>query len=156
MNNIVCAGAAKIGFTKVGYPLVTLKVSKDQLEIDAPFYGNVVFLPKDIVSIELIPALFRKSIKITHIHKDMPSILIYWSLEESSESIVRKIKEIGLMEQIEHAATDDNRKARERAFHENRSFKKRGRISKIILLLIFGTWFVASLSIILFKWLFPS
>jgi hypothetical protein len=156
MNNIVFAGAAKIGFTKVGYPLVTLKVSKDQLEIDAPFYGNVVFLPKDIVSIELIPALFRKSIKITHIHKDMPSILIYWSLEESSESIVRKIKEIGLMEQIEHAATDDNRKARERAFHENRSFKKRGRISKIILLLIFGTWFVASLSIILYKWLFPS
>jgi hypothetical protein len=110
MNNTVYAGAARIGFTKVGYPLVTLKVTKDQLEIDAPFYGNVVFLPKDIVSIELISGIFRKHIKITHIHKGMPSMLIYWSLEESSESIVRKINEIGLMEQIANAITDDNRK----------------------------------------------
>lgn len=154
MNNTVFAGAARIGFAKVGYPLVTLKVTKDQLEIDAPFYGNVVFLPKDIVSIELISGIFRKHIKITHIHKGMPSMLIYWSLEESSESIVRKINEIGLMEQIAHAITDDNRKAKERAFHENRRFKKRERISKIILILIFGSWFTAFLSVILYKWLF--
>jgi hypothetical protein len=75
-------------------------------------------------------------------------------LEESSESIVRKINEIGLMEQIAHAITDDNRKARQRAFDENRRFKKRGRISKIILILIFGSWSVAFLSVILYKWFF--
>jgi hypothetical protein len=113
-------------------------------------------LPKDIVSIELIPALFRKSIKITHIHKGLPSMLIYWSLEESSETIVRKMNEIGFMEQIEQAITDDNRKARQRAFDENRRFKKRGRISKIILLLIFMSWFVASLCVVLYKELFSS
>lgn len=154
MNKIVFAGSASIGITNVGYPLVTLKVTKDQLEIDAPFYRNTVFLPKDIVSIELYPTLFTKSIKITHIHKGFPSLLIYRSLEESSESIVRKINEIGFMEQIEHAITDDNRFDRERAFHENRRFKKRGRIYKIILILIFGSWTVAALSIILYKWLF--
>lgn len=156
MNNTVFAGAARIGFTKVGYPLVTLKIAKDQLEIEAPFYGKVVFLPKDIVSIELLGGIFRKHIKITHIHKGLPSMLIYWSLEESSQSIVRKINEIGFMEQIEQATTDDNRKAWERAFDENRRFKKRGRISKIILLLIFGSWFMSSLCVILYKELFPS
>jgi hypothetical protein len=107
MNELEFTGGARIGMANATWPLATLKVSKDLLELNASILGKFSFQPKDIVSIEpykKIP-LLGQGIKINHRIANYNSNVIFWTSKDSS-SLINQIKQLGFLENIDSKISD--------------------------------------------------
>ena len=76
-------GGARIGSSNATYPFANLYVDKEILKLNASIIGNLIFEPKDIISIEpyvSIP-LIGQGIKINHRVEKYNSKVIFWTFK---------------------------------------------------------------------------
>lgn len=95
MDEIKKTGGARIGMMNATWPFATLKVNKNNLELNATILGKLVFTPQDIISIEpygLIPVL-GQGIKINHRVKSYNSKVIFWTMGNPRD-LIKKIEGI--------------------------------------------------------------
>lgn len=107
MDKLEITGGARIGMANASWPFATLKVSKDKLELNASIIGNLVFQPKDIISIEpytMIP-LLGQGVKINHRIANYNSKVIFWTFKDPS-TVVNQIKQTGFLENINSIISD--------------------------------------------------
>jgi len=107
MEKFELTGGARIGMAKATWPFATLKVSKDKLELNASIVGNLVFQPKDIISIEtytMIP-LLGQGIKINHRVANYNSKVVFWTFKDPS-TVVNQIRQTGFLENIDSRVSD--------------------------------------------------
>ena len=100
MNELKLTGGARIGMVNATFPLATLKVNEDRLELNS-LIGNLVFQPSDIISIEpytMIP-LLGQGIKINHRVSTYNKKVIFWILGDPN-SVIRQIQETGFLDGI--------------------------------------------------------
>jgi hypothetical protein len=98
MKEFQLTGGARIGSTNITFPFATLKVNKDQLELNASIVGNLVFQTSDIVSIEpytMFPIL-GQGIKINHTVDTYKGKVIFWTFN-NPKSVVQKIRATGFL-----------------------------------------------------------
>ncbi len=98
MKELQFTGGARIGGANATFPFATLKVNKDRLELNASILGNLVFQPKDIVSIEtyiMIPIL-GQGIKINHNVSTYKERVIFWTFKDPNE-VIKQIQETGFL-----------------------------------------------------------
>ncbi len=94
MESIKFRGGAQIGRIRTSWPFVTLTVRKDRLVLKAPLAGNYTFEPKDIVSIEPIPDLLARGLRIRHrveAYKEKVDFLTF----RDPRSILEEIRKTG-------------------------------------------------------------
>ncbi len=106
MNELQITGGARIGRANASIPFASLKVNKEQLEINASIIGNLVFQPSDIVSIEpyhFLP-LIGQGVKINHTVESYDKKIIFWTFKDP-EMIVQQIQATGFLdyENIAHS-----------------------------------------------------
>lgn len=107
MDKLEITGGARIGMANATWPFATLKVTKDKLELNASIVGNLVFQPKDIISIEtytIIPIL-GQGIKINHRITNYNNKVIFWMFKDPS-TVVYQIRQIGFLENIDSRISD--------------------------------------------------
>jgi len=94
-------GGAKIGNANASFPFANLSVDKDVLKINASFVGNLIFQPKDIISIEPYTKikLFGQGIKINHRIGTYNSTVIFWSFK-TPDYVISEIKKVGFLDNI--------------------------------------------------------
>lgn len=98
MDEIKKTGGARIGMMNATWPFATLKVNKNKLELNATILGNLVFTPRDIISIEaygLIPVI-GQGIKINHKVNSYNSKVIFWTMG-NPKNLINKIEQIGFL-----------------------------------------------------------
>jgi len=94
MDQLKLRGGAQIGKIRTSWPFVTLTVRKDRLVLKAPLAGNYTFGPGDIVSIEPIPDLLARGLRIRHrvdAYKEKVEFLTF----RDPRSILEEIRKIG-------------------------------------------------------------
>jgi hypothetical protein len=109
MDKLEIIGGARIGMANATWPFATLRVSKDKLELNASVVGNLVFQPKDIISIEtytMIP-LLGQGIKINHRIANYNSKVIFWTFKDPS-AVVNQIRQTGFLENIDSRISDSD------------------------------------------------
>ena len=111
MVQLEITGGARIGWANATWPFATLKVSRDKLELNASIIGNLVFQPKDIVSIEpyMIIPLLGQGIKITHRIPTYNSKVIFWTFTDP-KTLINQIRVTGFYENINNALTENDNK----------------------------------------------
>ena len=80
------------------WPFASLKVNRNQIELNATILGNFVFRPEDVESIEptgIIP-LLGQGIRINHKVSNYKPKVIFWTFE-NPKSLIKKIKETGFL-----------------------------------------------------------
>jgi len=93
MTELKVTGGARIGFANASWTFATLKVSKNQLELNASIIGNLLFQPSDIISIipySKIPIL-GQGIKINHKVETYKKKVIFWTYK-NPELVINQIK----------------------------------------------------------------
>lgn len=90
-------GGARIGWTSISWPLISLTVSKDRLELNLGLLGNMVFKPSDVVSIEPYSGIFTGGIKINHTVRKYDDKVIFRTFKYPKD-IINQIKQIGFLE----------------------------------------------------------
>ena len=91
-------GGARIGNTNASYPLANLYVDKNILKINASIVGNLLFQPKDVISIEtytLIP-IIGQGIKINHRIENYNPKIIFWTFKNPN-LVISEIKKTGFL-----------------------------------------------------------
>jgi len=95
-------GGARIGMANASYPFADLYVDKEILKINASIVGNLMFQPKDIISIEtytLIP-LIGQGIKINHRIENYNPKVIFWTFKDPN-FVIGEIKKTGFLENLD-------------------------------------------------------
>ena len=91
-------GGARIGSSNATYPFADLYVDKEILKLNASIIGNLIFEPKDIISIEpyaSIP-LIGQGIKINHRVEKYNSKVIFWTFKDPN-FVITEIQKTGFM-----------------------------------------------------------
>ena len=94
-------GGARIGMANASYPFADLYVDKEILKINASIVGNLMFQPKDIISIEpytFIP-LIGQGIKINHRIENYNPKVIFWTFKDPN-SVIGEIKKTGFLQNL--------------------------------------------------------
>ena len=94
-------GGARIGMANASYPFADLYVDKKILKINASIVGNLIFKPKDIISIEpytFIP-LIGQGIKINHRIENYNPKVIFWTFKDPN-SVISEIKKTGFLQNL--------------------------------------------------------
>ena len=94
-------GGARIGMANASYPFADLYVDKEILKINASIVGNLMFQPKDIISIEtytLIP-LIGQGIKINHRIENYNPKVIFWTFKDPN-FVIGEIKKTGFLKNL--------------------------------------------------------
>ena len=94
-------GGARIGMANASYPFADLYVDKEILKINASIVGNLMFQPKDIISIEpytFIP-LIGQGIKINHRIENYNPKVIFWTFKNPN-SVIGEIKKTGFLQNL--------------------------------------------------------
>jgi hypothetical protein len=102
-------GGARIGMANASFPLADLYVDKEILKINASVVGNLVFQPKDIISIQpytLIP-LIGNGIKINHRIENYNSKVIFWTFK-NPDFVISEIEKTGFLQNTNSQITADN------------------------------------------------
>lgn len=110
MEQFELTGGARIGAANATWPLATLKVNKDKLELNASIVGNLIFQPKDIISIEtymMIP-LIGQGIKINHRIPNYNNKVIFWTFKEPTQ-VLNQIKQTGFLENIDSRISETDK-----------------------------------------------
>lgn len=95
-------GGARIGMANASYPFADLYVDKEILKINASIVGNLMFQPKDIISIEtytLIP-LIGQGIKINHRIENYNPKVIFWTFKDPN-SVINGIRKTGFLQNLD-------------------------------------------------------
>ncbi|MBG6063668.1 uncharacterized membrane protein (DUF485 family) [Flavobacterium sp. CG_9.1] len=95
-------GGARIGMANASYPFADLYVDKEILKINASIVGNLMFQPKDIISIEtytLIP-LIGQGIKINHRIENYNPKVIFWTFKDPN-FVIGEIKKTGFLKNLD-------------------------------------------------------
>lgn len=102
MNEIKLTGGARIGMANATWPLATLKVNSEKLELNAGIIGNMSFQASDIISLEPYKSLpfIGKGIKINHKVASYNERVIFWTFQDPS-SLIKQIQETGFLNQTE-------------------------------------------------------
>lgn len=98
MNEIEIKGGARIGFSNSSFPLATLKVNKDRLELKVTFIGTLTFQATDIISIEphIVIPFIGQGIKITHMVPNYKKKVIFWTFK-NPQLVIRQIESTGFI-----------------------------------------------------------
>jgi len=74
-------GGARIGWVNATFPLATLGVSEDALELSAAFLGSYRFRPEDVVAVETVTyvPVLAWGVRIVHARTDIPARVIFWT-----------------------------------------------------------------------------
>ena len=91
-------GGARIGMANASFPFADLYVDKEILKINASIVGNLVFQPKDIISIKpynSIP-IIGNGIKINHRIENYNSEVIFWTFKNPI-SVISEIEKTGFL-----------------------------------------------------------
>ncbi len=96
MKEIKETGGARIGMANATWPLATLKVSEERLEINAGIVGKVVFRPSDVLSLSVHKG-FSRGIEIKHRVQNYKSPVIFWTYQ-NPEELLKRIVATGILE----------------------------------------------------------
>jgi hypothetical protein len=91
-------GGARIGMANASFPFADLYVDKEILKINASIVGNLIFQPKDIISIKphtSIP-IIGNGIKINHRIENYNSEVIFWTFK-NPKSVISEIEKTGFL-----------------------------------------------------------
>lgn len=94
-------GGARIGMANASYPFADLYVDKEILKINTSIVANLMFQPKDIISIEpytFIP-LIGQGIKINHRIENYNPKVIFWTFKDPN-SVIGEIKKTGFLQNL--------------------------------------------------------
>ena len=100
-GSFTLTGGVRIGRANATYPFASLFVDKDVLKINASIIGNLIFQPKDILSIEpytSIPIL-GQGIKINHRVENYNPKVIFWTFKDPV-FVINEIKKVGFLDNI--------------------------------------------------------
>lgn len=99
MEKLEITGGARIGSANASWPFATFKVNKDKLELNASIVGNLVFQPKDIISIEPYTkfTFIGKGIKINHSITNYDSEVIFWTFQDPI-TVINQIRQLGFFD----------------------------------------------------------
>ncbi|MEO7977215.1 hypothetical protein [Flavobacterium sp.] len=102
-------GGARIGMANASYPFADLYVDKEVLKINASIVGNLVFQPKDIISIEAYNSIpiIGNGIKINHRIEKYNSKVIFWTLKNPNR-VLSEIKKTGFLENLNSEISAQN------------------------------------------------
>jgi hypothetical protein len=105
MEKLEITGGARIGMANASWPFATLRVNKDKLELNASIVGNLIFQPKDIISIESYNkfTFLGKGLKINHRIANYDSEVIFWTFRDPLE-VINQIRETGFFDNTKSAA----------------------------------------------------
>ncbi len=101
MEKLKFRGGATIGMSNMTWPFVSISITKNRIELNASIMGNLVFQPKDIISIEPYSQTFLgKGIKINHTIESYPEMVVFWSRKDPN-TIVNQIENLGFFKNVE-------------------------------------------------------
>ena len=102
MNQYELTGGARIGMANATFPFAKLKVNQSKLELNATIIGNLVFSPKDIISIEPYQqgVLGGSGLKITHNVSEYEEKVIFLTFK-NSEKVINEIRKTGFLDNTE-------------------------------------------------------
>lgn len=108
-------GGARIGMANASFPFADLYVDKDVLKINASIVGNLVFQPKDIISIEAYSSIpiIGNGIKINHRIEKYNSNVIFWTFKNPN-TVINEIKKTGFLENTNSEISTEDLKILER------------------------------------------
>ena len=102
-------GGARIGMANASYPFADLYVDKEILKINASIAGNLIFRPKDVISIEpytFIP-LIGQGIKINHRIENYNPKVIFWTFKDPNY-VISEIKKTGFLQKLNSEISPDD------------------------------------------------
>lgn len=131
-------GGARIGMSNASYPFADLYVDKEVLKINASVVGNLVFQPKDIISIEAYTSvpIIGNGIKITHRIEKYNSKVIFWTFKNPT-TVINEIRKTGFLENTNSEISAEDLKILEKQNQGGFPIKK----SVAIFMLFYGTHF---------------
>ena len=97
MEKLKITGGARIGGVNATWPLATLIVEEDKLELNASLLGNLVFSPEDVISLELNSSVFSNGLVIKHKIGEYSKKVLFWNIG-SSEKLISRIKQTGFLD----------------------------------------------------------
>jgi uncharacterized membrane protein (DUF485 family) len=102
-------GGSRIGMSNVSFPFADLYVDKEILKINASIVGNLVFQPKDIISIKPYSSIpiIGNGIKINHRIENYNSKVIFWTFKNSN-SVISEIEKTGFLKNINSEISADD------------------------------------------------
>ncbi|MGH2666386.1 hypothetical protein [Flavobacterium sp.] len=102
-------GGARIGMANATFPFADLFVNKELLKINASIVGNLVFQPKDIISIQPYTSfpVIGNGIKINHRIENYAAEVIFWTLKNPN-SVINEIKKTGFLENLNSEISADD------------------------------------------------
>nr|WP_315239647.1 hypothetical protein [uncultured Flavobacterium sp.] len=108
-------GGARIGMANASFPFADLYVDKEVLKINASIVGNLVFQPKDIISIEAYSSIpiIGNGIKINHRIEKYNSNVIFWTFKNPN-TVIDEIKKTGFLENTNSEISTEDLKILER------------------------------------------
>ena len=118
-------GGARIGSSNATYPFANLYVDKEILKLNASIIGNLIFEPKDIISIEpyvFIPVI-GQGIKINHRVEKYNSKVIFWTFKEPN-FVITEIQKTGFMTNTNSVISLEDLKIIEKQNQEGSPLKK--------------------------------
>lgn len=108
MSPFKLTGGARIGWANATWPLATLSVTNERLDLDVSLIGNFSFTPDQIISIEAYSSfpLIGQGIKINHTVSNYKEKIIFWSFR-NPEEIIREIRKTGFFDATSAAAPQE-------------------------------------------------
>lgn len=100
MEKIKMTGGVKVGFLQASWPMGTLVIGPDRLDLHASLFGSYSFAPKDIVHIEPVSGILSSGIRIHH-RVDQYNKRIEFFCFKNPEKVVETIRKSGFMNQTE-------------------------------------------------------
>ncbi|MEZ4805304.1 MAG: hypothetical protein R2852_07435 [Bacteroidia bacterium] len=109
MNEIKYRGRARIAWINSDWPLSTLKVNKDRLELNASFLGKLSFQASDILSI--VPytrnVFLGQGIQIIHKVENYSDDVIFWTFKDPNK-IICEIEATGFPISVSASSSENN------------------------------------------------
>lgn len=108
-DKFTLTGGARIGKANASFPFANLYVDKEIIKINASIVGNLVFQPKDIISIKphtSIP-IIGNGIKINHRIASYNSEVIFWTFK-NPDSVISEIEKTGFLQNINSEISPDD------------------------------------------------
>ncbi len=97
-ESFTITGGVIIGNAHATYPFVNLYVDANILKINASIVGNLVFQPKDVISIETYRTFpgFRKGIKINHRVETYSAKVLFLTFRDPT-FVINEIRRVGFL-----------------------------------------------------------
>ena len=105
----ILTGGARIGMANASFPFADLYVDKQILKINASIVGNLVFQPKDIISIKPHKSfpIIGNGIKINHRIENYNSEVIFWTLKNPI-NVITEIEKTGFLQNINSEISEND------------------------------------------------